>query len=82
MARPLVQPVIPGVVVDTTRWVSCSQESDWATAQYRHLLANPLDTLCNASSSYPEVWRGNTRKPKCPGCEATLKRYARKGQTR
>lgn len=53
---------------DTLKWVSCSKESDEHTARHRHLLRNVLDTLCNASASYPEVWRGNTRKPKCPIC--------------
>lgn len=52
----LPQPVLPDVRVDVTRWVSCSREDDDTTSRTRHLLRNSLDTLCNASASYPEVW--------------------------
>jgi hypothetical protein len=51
------------------RWVSCSQDADWATSQYRHLnIKGSLHTVCGCTASHPEVWRGNTTKPDCPEC--------------
>lgn len=60
-------------VKDPLKWVSCSQDAEWATSRHRHLLANALDTLCNASASYAEVWRGNSTKPKCDVCLGVAK---------
>jgi NADH pyrophosphatase NudC (nudix superfamily) len=56
-----------------TRWVSCSQELDWATSRYRHLtheMRNDrwVTTFCGATGS-PGSMRGNSRKPKCPHCQ-------------
>lgn len=51
------------------RWVSCAKDVDWATAQYRHLVVKGgRDTLCGATASHSDVWRGNSTKPVCQSC--------------
>lgn len=54
------------------KWVSCSKELDWSTAQHRHLARNPdkdgyVTTLCGATGS-PGAFRGNSTKPICRTC--------------
>lgn len=51
------------------RWVACSQDASYAASQHRHLIRGKVHTtLCGASASFPEVWRGNSTKPECPQC--------------
>lgn len=60
------------------RWVSCAADVAPTVAEHRHLL--PVEggsqgvTVCNASGFGEGVWRGNTRKPKCPTCTSTAAR--------
>lgn len=55
---------------DEPRWVACSEREFGPSGSLRHL-ARPgaLSTLCGFSATYPEIWRGNTTKPKCAACE-------------
>lgn len=51
------------------RWVSCAQDSDWATSRYRHILRRGYDTtLCGATGLGAGVWRGCNTKANCPEC--------------
>lgn len=35
----------------------------------RHLVRpGGIDTLCATSATHPDIWRGNTTKPKCKTC--------------
>ena len=51
------------------RWVSCSRDMSWAVSAYRHRLRTALGTVCGASATHADIWRGNTTKPDCPRCE-------------
>lgn len=59
---------------DGYRWVSCARSVNWTVAEYRHLIkVTPpaqrlVTTVCGASASTPDLWRGNRRKPPCPDC--------------
>ena len=51
------------------RWASCSKDMSWSAAQYRHVVPRGnLTTLCGATASHADIWRGNTTKPECPAC--------------
>lgn len=53
------------------RWVSCSKEASWSVAEARHLVRRGgITTVCGATASTPDVWRGNTTKPECRICKA------------
>jgi len=54
---------------DDLRWVACGQDASYAASLHRHLIRGKVHTtLCGASASFPEVWRGNSTKPVCPEC--------------
>lgn len=54
-------------------WGSCTAEDDWDVGRYRHLvLIGGLDTRCNASATYPEVWEPGHPKRQCEKCLAAL----------
>lgn len=51
------------------RWVACSQDASYAASLHRHVVpVGQLTSLCCATASHPEVWRGNSTKPDCPQC--------------
>lgn len=52
------------------RWVACSAKEFGPVGYERHLIpvGKQLNTLCGCSATHPEIWRGNTRKPKCKRC--------------
>lgn len=51
------------------RWVACSVAEFGHVGEQRHLARKgALTTYCGHSASYPDIWRGNTRKPKCTPC--------------
>jgi len=55
---------------DEPRWVACSAKEFGPSGVKRHLARRgALDTLCGFSATFPEIWRANTVKPKCPACE-------------
>lgn len=63
----------PEVVPEGYRWVSCAKEVNTTASAHRHLMLvgrGGLTTLCGSTASVPEVWRGNSRKEKCPQCLA------------
>jgi hypothetical protein len=52
------------------RWASCSKREFGWRGQIRHVVRRgALDTLCGASASHSEIWRGDHRKPNCTECE-------------
>lgn len=52
------------------RWAACSITEFGPVGEQRHLvLEGSLDTYCNHSATYPEIWRRNSKKPKCKTCE-------------
>lgn len=55
----------------TPRWVACAAREFGPVGETRHLAApGALTTVCGASASHSDIWRGNTRKPKCRECES------------
>lgn len=51
------------------RWAACSITEFGHVGEKRHLVPEgSLDTWCGHSATTPEIWRANTRKPKCTDC--------------
>ena len=51
------------------RWAACSITEFGHVGEERHLVAEgSLVTWCGHSATTPEIWRANTRKPKCKDC--------------
>jgi hypothetical protein len=52
------------------RWAACSIIEFGHVGEKRHLVREgALTTWCNHSATHPEIWRANTKKPKCKDCE-------------
>ena len=57
------------------RWVACSMIEFGPVGQHRHLARKgALTTYCGHDATHPDIWRANTRKPKCPRCDAAASR--------
>jgi len=53
----------------TDRWAACSAAEFGHIGNVRHIVpAGGLTTVCGASATYPDIWRGNTTKPPCEAC--------------
>ena len=53
------------------RWVACSIPEFGHVGEQRHLAPKgALTTYCGHSATHPDIWRRDSRKPKCPTCEA------------
>lgn len=53
------------------RWVACSITEFGHVGEERHLARKgALTTFCGHSATYANIWRRNTRKPKCRTCAA------------
>lgn len=52
------------------RWAACSITEFGPVGEQRHLVRKgDLTTFCGHSATHPEIWRANTRKPKCRTCD-------------
>jgi hypothetical protein len=50
-------------------WASCSIREFGPVGEQRHLvIKGQLTTVCGHTASHPEIWRRDTRKPKCKVC--------------
>ena len=62
-------------VYDPDRWVACSKAEYGHSGEESHLLGRGgLTTRCGITASAPEVWRTNSTKHKCLGCQASWNR--------
>lgn len=51
------------------RWVACSKAEFGPVGENRHIVrVGGLTTVCGASATHPDIWRGNSTKPRCPAC--------------
>lgn len=68
---PATKHVSTAKVEARERWVSCARDVSLSESRHRHLLPSGDTTLCG-STGMPgdEVWRTNSKKPKCPRCVA------------
>ena len=70
------EPVLRG----DDRWAACSAQEFGPVGEHRHIVRRGgLTTVCGASASHPDVWRGNTRKPRCRDC---VQRYGTTNEQR
>lgn len=53
----------------TDRWASCSIREFGPSGDRAHLVpAGALNSLCGFSATHPEIWRRDSRKPRCAAC--------------
>lgn len=62
-------------LVAPDRWVACSATEFGHVGETRHI-ARPgaLTTVCGCTATTPDIWRGNTRKPRCAQCVTYYRR--------
>lgn len=55
------------------RWVSCSKAEFGPVGYVAHVIpVGGITTVCGATATFPEIWRGDSRKPECHVCVARI----------
>lgn len=59
-------------------WAACSEREFGPIGAQRHLVRKgAMTTVCGATATHPDIWRGNSTKPCCSEC---LIRYGKDEQ--